>query len=61
MITDILVVLVLLGIVGAAAIYIVKAKRRGVKCIGCPHAEACAHKGNCSGACSCPPREEKIK
>lgn len=29
-------------IVGGALFYVVRAKRRGVKCIGCPHAKECA-------------------
>lgn len=33
-------------IIGAAVIYIVKAKKSGVKCIGCPAG------GNCSGKCN---------
>lgn len=32
-------------IVGAAIFYIVRAKKRGQKCIGCPHAKQCG--GNC--------------
>lgn len=42
-----LIILVLLGLIlGGAAGYIYKAKRKGVKCIGCPHG------GKCSGCCS---------
>ena len=33
---DLLVTGILLLIIGAAAVYIWKAKKRGVKCIGCP-------------------------
>ncbi len=40
---DLLVMGIILLIVGAAAAYIWKAKKRGVKCIGCPSA------GKCSG------------
>ena len=47
--------IVLLMIIGAAVCYIVKAKKRGVKCIGCPAGSTCSH--NCSGGscggCSC--------
>lgn len=39
-------VVIVLAIVGAAAAYIVRAKRRGVKCIGCDVK-------SCSGSCSC--------
>ncbi len=37
-------------IVGAAAGYVRKAKKQGVKCVGCPDAKRCS--GNCSG-CAC--------
>jgi len=49
-VTDIVVMMVLLLMVGGAITYIVKAKKRGVKCVGCPYAESCAKKagGNCS-------------
>lgn len=37
-------------IVGAAIFYIVRAKKRGAKCVGCPHAKQCG--GNCNGGCA---------
>lgn len=37
---------VLLLIVGAVVLYLVRAKRRGERCIGCPHAKACK-RGSC--------------
>lgn len=43
---DIIILAILLGVVGAAIAYIVKEKKRGVKCIGCPSAGTC-HKRNC--------------
>ncbi|MBQ9142421.1 MAG: FeoB-associated Cys-rich membrane protein [Lachnospiraceae bacterium] len=46
---DLILVIVLLMIVGAAVIYIVKEKKKGVKCIGCPAAGACAHAHKCNG------------
>ena len=44
---DFLLVLLLLGIVGAAIFYIIKEKRKGTKCIGCPMAGECKHKSKC--------------
>jgi len=44
---DIMLGLVLLLIVGVAVLYIVKEKKKGTKCIGCPMAGECKHKGNC--------------
>lgn len=51
---DFIVVAILLIIIGAAVIYIRKAKKRGVKCIGCPAGAECAHgqRGGCTGSCS---------
>ena len=41
--TLILIVL-LLAILGGAVVYVVKAKKRGDKCIGCPYAKDCSGK-----------------
>lgn len=50
---------IIIGIIVAFAIimaarYIYRAKKSGVKCIGCPDGATCAskHTGSCSG-CSC--------
>ena len=43
---DYILIAVVLLIVGGAALYIYRAKKRGAKCIGCPS----AHK--CSGQCA---------
>lgn len=39
-----IIVGILLVIIGAAGIYLVRAKRKGEKCIGCP---ACGHCNTC--------------
>ncbi|MBQ4521746.1 MAG: FeoB-associated Cys-rich membrane protein [Lachnospiraceae bacterium] len=44
--TDFIVIGIVLIIVGVAIAYIVKEKKNGVKCIGCPAG------GNCSGKCA---------
>lgn len=41
---DLIVVIILIILIGGAVTYIVKAKKKGTKCIGCP---AC---GNCPGS-----------
>ena len=46
---DLIIIAVVLIILGAAITYIVKEKKRGVKCIGCPNGSVCANKGKCSG------------
>ena len=47
---NLIVIAIVAVIVGLAAGYIYKAKKRGQKCIGCPDSGACA--GHCSGNCS---------
>lgn len=47
---------VLAVIIGAALAYVIKAKKRGVKCIGCPDGAKCS--GNCSCCSSCGTKEE---
>lgn len=42
---NVIIVIALLAIIGLCALYIVRAKRRGEKCIGCPHSKEC--KGGC--------------
>ncbi len=64
MVGDIIAVAVILLIVGGAIAYIVKAKKSGKKCIGCPDSCSCNAKirkndttgcggncGSCSGCC----------
>jgi len=43
---------VILLIVGLATWYIIREKKKGKKCIGCPEG-CCPSKQNCSGSCSC--------
>ena len=42
---DIIVVAILVIIAAAAGLYVYKAKKRGQKCIGCPHSCSCC--GTC--------------
>ena len=37
-------------IIGGAVAYIIKAKKSGQRCIGCPDSKTC--RGSCSGGCS---------
>lgn len=49
--TDFIIVLVIAVIIGAALWYIIRAKRSGKRCVGCPDGGACG-KG-CSCGCGC--------
>lgn len=49
---DIIVVAVMVLIVGLAALYVYRAKKRGQKCIGCPESKTCSgHCSGCNGNC----------
>lgn len=39
---DVIAVAAIVAVVGAALWYIIKSKKNGVKCIGCPHAGKCS-------------------
>lgn len=49
-IKDIIIIAILLIVFALAIGYIVKAKKSGIKCIGCPHAKECCMKGKTSCA-----------
>ena len=44
------VVIVIVAILGLSIAYIVREKKKGVRCIGCPDGGTCG--GNCGGNCS---------
>ncbi len=51
-----IIIVVLIAIIGGAVAYIIKAKKNGVKCIGCSAGGCCgANKGevSCNGCHSC--------
>lgn len=49
---NLIVVLILLVILGLAAGYVIRAKKQGQKCIGCPHAAQCARQHGAPCSCS---------
>jgi len=52
---DFLIILLVAVIIGAIVFYIRREKKKGARCIGCPHAGTCS--GHCSGgsdSCGCP-------
>ncbi len=44
---NVVVILILVAIASAIVWYLVRAKKRGEKCIGCPYAKQCG--GKCNG------------
>lgn len=53
--TDIIAIIATVLIIGGAIFYIIKAKKSGKKCIGCPDSASCCSKrqGGCAGCCGC--------
>lgn len=49
---DYIVLGIIALVIGGAVAYIIKAKKSGKKCIGCPDSGACASASKCGGACS---------
>lgn len=49
---DFLLAALILGLLAAAIRYIVKAKKSGVKCIGCPSSGSCSSHSHSSCGCS---------
>ena len=55
---EIIAIAAIVLIIGGAVAYIVKAKKSGKKCIGCPDSASCS--GNCSGcSCGCSEKSEE--
>jgi len=52
---DYIAIAAIVLIVGAAAFYIIRAKKRGQKCVGCPYSK------QCGGKCGCGSDEVKDK
>ena len=46
--TDIVISIILLLVLGGAIAYVIRTKKSGAKCIGCPYAKQCGGKCGCS-------------
>lgn len=51
--TNLILVIILLLIIGGALVYIIRGKKKGVKCIGCPDGCNCSGKSEESSGCGC--------
>lgn len=58
--TDLIAAVIIVAILAAASAYIIKAKKAGVKCIGCS-VEGCSSKKKASAGCGCGCGEFNIK
>ena len=43
-----IIIAVLVIIIGLAAFYVIRAKKKGKKCIGCPYSCSCNSKNSCN-------------
>ncbi len=69
MLEDVIAIILIVLIIGAATFYIIKAKKRGQKCIGCPYSKSCnsqnkeshncCSKGNSTPNCCCHNKKEE--
>lgn len=50
---DVIIIGILLLLIGAAAAYIIKAKKSGAKCIGCSASGSCPYKKSRDMGCQC--------
>lgn len=50
---DFIIIGVIIVIVGGAIAYIVKKKKSGAKCIGCPYSGECGKASNKDNKCTC--------
>lgn len=50
MLIDIIVTIILVLMIGGAIAYIVRSKKRGETCVGCPYAKECARR-KANGGC----------
>lgn len=53
---DFIVGAIVVAVVGSALAYIIKSKKNGVKCVGCPYAKSCSscsHTKEKVSACGC--------
>ncbi len=55
---NIIIIAILLVIIGLAALYVYRAKKKGQKCIGCPDSGSCSA-SKCEGGCNCGCGENK--
>lgn len=45
---DLIPIIIIVLIIGGASLYIIKSKKSGKKCIGCPYNSTCSKNRNCS-------------
>lgn len=56
---DFIIIGVIIVIVGGAIAYIVKKKKSGAKCIGCPYSGECGKASDKDNKCTCGSSDEK--
>ncbi|MBQ4274596.1 MAG: FeoB-associated Cys-rich membrane protein [Clostridia bacterium] len=54
---DFLILAIIVLVVGGASFYIIRAKKNGQRCIGCPDSKTCS--GSCASCCGCQKSNEE--
>ena len=49
---DLIIVAILLVVIGLSAMYVIREKKKGTKCIGCPHSKSCGSHSE-THTCNC--------
>ena len=57
--SDIISIAVIALIICAAALYIIREKKKGRRCIGCPDSKTCAAGKGCGSCCACQSKKDK--
>ena len=52
-VTDIIIIAVVVLIVALSGLYVYFSKKKGNKCIGCPHGASCCSRSSCKDGCAC--------
>ena len=47
-----IIIAIIVLVLGGVVFYLIKAKKRGDRCIGCPYAKKCGGKCNCNSTSS---------
>lgn len=59
--TDYVIIAAVGLILALAVFYILRQKKKGKKCIGCPYGASCCSKSSCEGGCTCEEKDSENK
>ncbi|MBE6672635.1 MAG: FeoB-associated Cys-rich membrane protein [Ruminococcaceae bacterium] len=53
MLVNIIATILVVAALGGAIAYVIRAKKKGAKCIGCPHSSSCPSAKGGASSCGC--------